>query len=64
MALVIEYYSGDKKLCAVRAPTASILDAIEAARDGLLQHNARHARVIDVDRGGKLVEMIHRDVLP
>jgi hypothetical protein len=65
MALIIQYYSGDKMLCAERAPSsACIPDAVETARGGLLRHNARHAQVIDVGHHGKLVGMVHRDVLP
>lgn len=64
MALVIEYYSGDDKLCAVRAPSISVPDALETAREGLLHHGARFARVVDVDRKCQLVGMVHRDVRP
>ena len=64
MALVIEYYSGDERVCTVRSPTVHIPQAIATAREGLLHHKARYAHVVDIDRDSKLVGMVHRDVLP
>lgn len=64
MALVIEFYAGETKLCAVRAPSASLAETIAVAHAGLEYHKARHALVLDIDRGKKVVGMVHRDVLP
>jgi hypothetical protein len=64
MALMIEYYSSDKKLRAVRAPSRSVPHAIEMAKEGLTRHSARYAKIVDIGRGGKLVGMIHSDVRP
>ena len=64
MVLVIEYYSGEQKLCAVPVPSISLPDAVAAAREGLTRHNARYARVVDLGRQNKLVGLVHRDVRP
>ena len=64
MALVIEYYSGEQRVCTVRSASVHIPQAIAAAREGLLHYQARYANLIDIDRDNKLVGMVHRDVLP
>lgn len=61
---MIEYYTGEEKLRVVRAPSSSIQHALEVARRGLVQHNARYAQIVNLNRKGKLVAMVHRDVLP
>ena len=63
MNLLIEYYSGEQKLSAVLAPP-SLSDAVRAARVGLVQHNARYAHIIDLNKGAAPVEMVHREVRP
>lgn len=62
MALRIDYYVGDQKLMDAPAPP-SLSDAVRAAREGLVKHNARYAKIIDPGRGIEPVEMVHRDVL-
>ena len=63
MILVIEFYDGATKLAAMRGP-ASYLEALAAAREGLEAHKARHALVLDLGRGGKVVGMVHCDARP
>jgi len=63
MVLVIEFYDGETKLAAVRGPS-SYLEALDAARQGLAAHKARHALVLDLGRKGRVVAMVHCDALP
>jgi hypothetical protein len=39
-------------------------EAVLAAREGLLHHNARFAKIVDANNASQLIELIHRDVLP
>ena len=64
MALVIEFYVGEVKLHAVRAPSDSVPEALSVAREGLVYYKARYARVVDMAQAGKVVGIVHRDVLP
>ena len=63
MNLRIEYYSGEQKLSAMPA-APSVPDAVRAAQEGLVKHNARYARIVDLNKGARLVEMVHKDVRP
>jgi hypothetical protein len=63
MNLRIDFYVGEQKLSAVPAPP-SVQDAIRAAREGLVSHNARYARIVDLNKDARLVEMVHQDVRP
>jgi hypothetical protein len=47
MNLRIYYYSGTQRLSAVATPP-SLTDAVRAAREGLIKHNARYAHIIDL----------------
>lgn len=61
MVFRIDYYTGDQKLGdATGIP--SFYDAVRAAREGLLEHNARFAKIVDLSQSAK-VEIVHRDVL-
>jgi hypothetical protein len=59
----IDYYLHDKKIGYAQAPE-SIQTAVSAARLGLLRHQAHYARIVDPEKCDKIVELIHRDVLP
>lgn len=56
----IEYYSHDKKVGDALAPF-SIADAMKAAKRGLVRRQAQYARIVDPDRAGKVVGLVHRD---
>jgi len=63
MTLRIYYYDASTRLGATPAPP-SLADAVRAAREGLIKHNARYAHIVDLSKGFNPVEMVHRDVLP
>jgi len=60
----IDYYLHGKKVADDPPVTFSIEEAVRAARRGLIRYEARYARIVDPDKADKVVEVIHRDVLP
>ena len=63
MSFWIDYYAGDQKLGAVIGGS-NFQDAKRIAREGLLKHNARFAKVVDPSSVPERMEIVHRDVLP
>jgi hypothetical protein len=63
MSFWIDHYTGDQKPGAAIGGT-SFQDAMKIAREGLLRHSARFAKVVDPSKVPAKVHIVRRDVLP